>query len=116
LFFNLYFSCIIIDINFSNFDFRVFTVFYYQIFFQFAADHDHSHFNPRNQSVLRTLILVGALSLHAIFEGLFFGVSKEQTSGLWGTLVAVLIHKSVIDAVFSRVGTFVQNLALKLFF
>ena len=45
---------------------------------------------------MRILILVGALSLHAIFEGLVFGLARGNPSELLGTITAVLIHKSII--------------------
>lgn len=54
------------------------------------------HFDPKTQSVMRILILVAALSLHAIFEGLFFGLSRGSPGELLGTIAAVLIHKSII--------------------
>ncbi|CBY32326.1 unnamed protein product [Oikopleura dioica] len=56
----------------------------------------HAHFDPAAHSTLRVLILVGALALHAVFEGLVFGVSQEPVSAMLGTAVAVVIHKSII--------------------
>jgi len=58
-------------------------------------DDDHMHFDPKTQSTMRILILVGALSLHAIFEGLVFGLAK-RASDVIGSMAAVLIHKSII--------------------
>jgi len=57
---------------------------------------DHAHFDMASQSKMRTLILVGALSLHAIFEGLVFGLSSGEVGDILGTMSAVLIHKSII--------------------
>jgi len=37
--------------------------------------------------------LVGALALHAVFEGLVFGISKESAREMFGTILAVVIHK-----------------------
>ena len=54
------------------------------------------HFDPKTQSVMRILILVAALSMHAIFEGLVFGLARGQPAELFGTIAAVLIHKSII--------------------
>lgn len=45
---------------------------------------DHAHFDPAAHSTLRVLILVGALALHAVFEGLVFGVSQEPVSAMLG--------------------------------
>ena len=56
---------------------------------------DHMHFDPKSQSTMRILILVGALSLHAIFEGLVFGLA-ERVDEVFGTILAVLVHKSII--------------------
>ncbi|CBY32617.1 unnamed protein product [Oikopleura dioica] len=62
-----------------------------------AEEHDdHAHFDMASQSKMRTLILVGALSLHAIFEGLVFGLSSGEVGDILGTMSAVLIHKSII--------------------
>ena len=38
-----------------------------------ADEDDHAHFDPQAHSTLRLFILVGALALHAVFEGLVFG-------------------------------------------
>ena len=46
--------------------------------------------------MFRLFILVGALALHAVFEGLVFGVSQESPTQMIGTVVAVVIHKSII--------------------
>ena len=53
------------------------------------------HFDPKTQSTMRILILVGALSLHAVFEGLVFGLA-ENVNEVFGTIAAVMIHKSII--------------------
>ena len=45
--------------------------------------------------LLNPLITVGALSLHAIFEGLVFGLA-EKVEEVFGTIAAVIIHKSII--------------------
>ena len=45
---------------------------------------------------MRILILVAALSLHAVFEGLVFGLARGNPAELFGTITAVLIHKSII--------------------
>jgi len=66
------------------------------IFHARALFSDHAHFDPAAHSTLRVLILVGALALHAVFEGLVFGVSQEPVSAMLGTAVAVVIHKSII--------------------
>ena len=73
-------------------------VTFFTLYFKIIAkgdDDDHMHFDPKTQSTMRILILVGALSLHAIFEGLVFGLAK-RASDVIGSMAAVLIHKSII--------------------
>ncbi|CBY21718.1 unnamed protein product [Oikopleura dioica] len=67
-----------------------------QVLFDGSICDYHAHFDPAAHSTLRVLILVGALALHAVFEGLVFGVSQEPVSAMLGTAVAVVIHKSII--------------------
>lgn len=62
--------------------------------------HDHSmlvsvHEDPNSRSNLRTLVLLLAISLHSIFEGLAIGLETEIYR-LWELLLAVGIHKSII--------------------
>ena len=41
--------------------------------------------------------MVGALALHAVFEGLVFGISKESAKEMFGTILAVVIHKDCFE-------------------
>lgn len=49
------------------------------------------------QQMMRCLIMILALSLHAIFEGLSIGL-QNQTSSIWFLFVAVSIHSATILA------------------
>ena len=77
-----------------NNDYVISITLYFEIIVK-GDDDDHMHFDPKTQSTMRILILVGALSLHAIFEGLVFGLAK-RASDVIGSMAAVLIHKSII--------------------
>uniref|UniRef100_T1II12 Uncharacterized protein n=1 Tax=Strigamia maritima TaxID=126957 RepID=T1II12_STRMM len=65
------------------------------------GEHDHSslilslHEDPSSHSTLRTMILLTALSLHSIFEGLAIGLQSVVQS-LLQLLLAVVIHKGII--------------------
>ena len=56
---------------------------------------DHAHFDPAAHSTLRVLILVGALALHAVFEGLVFGVSQEPVSAMIGTHTQIQVSRDL---------------------
>ena len=61
--------------------------------------HDgHSHFPEfeHNHSSLRSLLLLMALSLHSLFEGLAVGLQK-QTSQVIGIFAALVLHKSILS-------------------
>uniref|UniRef100_A0A914YY02 Uncharacterized protein n=1 Tax=Panagrolaimus superbus TaxID=310955 RepID=A0A914YY02_9BILA len=57
-------------------------------------DHD-IHFDPDAHSSIRAILLVSALSLHAVFEGLSLGLINSA-SVLLQIFGALVIHKSVI--------------------
>lgn len=62
--------------------------------------HDHSmlvsvHEDPNSHSNLRTVVLLLAISLHSVFEGLAIGLETD-TYKLLELLTAVGIHKSII--------------------
>ncbi|XP_054714869.1 zinc transporter ZIP1-like [Uloborus diversus] len=60
--------------------------------------HDHEisfHQDLSSHSILRSVLLVFALSLHSIFEGLAIGL-QTSTQNVVRILVAVLIHKCII--------------------
>ena len=58
----------------------------------------HSHFPEfeHNHSSLRSLLLLMALSLHSLFEGLAVGLQK-QTSQVIGIFAALVLHKSILS-------------------
>ena len=56
--------------------------------------HQHSHDIPTNSS-LRSLLLLVALSLHSVFEGLAIGLQKNVEEVL-EIFAAVVLHKCVI--------------------
>lgn len=49
----------------------------------------------RKPSFLRAFVLVLALSLHTLFEGLALGLQNDETT-VWALLIAVSVHKAVI--------------------
>uniref|UniRef100_A0A0N5AIQ4 Zinc transporter ZIP1 n=1 Tax=Syphacia muris TaxID=451379 RepID=A0A0N5AIQ4_9BILA len=53
------------------------------------------HFNPSSHSTMRAALLVMALSLHAVFEGLSLGVIQDANS-LLQVFLALILHKSII--------------------
>ncbi|XP_035227428.1 zinc transporter ZIP1-like [Stegodyphus dumicola] len=60
--------------------------------------HDHEisfHQDQSSHSVLRSLFLVFALSLHSVFEGLAIGLQASAESVI-RILLAVLIHKCIL--------------------
>lgn len=60
--------------------------------------HPHEvsfHQDQSSHSVLRSLLLVFALSLHSVFEGLAIGL-QTSLNDVVKILLAVLIHKSII--------------------
>lgn len=59
-----------------------------------SSNHHHSHEIPTNSS-LRSLLLLVALSLHSVFEGLAIGLQKSVDEVLQ-IFAAVVLHKCVI--------------------
>uniref|UniRef100_T1IWK0 Uncharacterized protein n=1 Tax=Strigamia maritima TaxID=126957 RepID=T1IWK0_STRMM len=58
------------------------------------SSHSSLHTDPSSHSSLRTMILLTALSLHSIFEGLAIG--SQSNKHLVQLLLAVLIHNGII--------------------
>lgn len=57
--------------------------------------HEHHHINPAQLQGLRAFVLLLALSLHTVFEGMALGL--QPTSALLWTLTgAICLHKAVI--------------------
>ena len=57
--------------------------------------HSHTHNLSENLSTLRSILIVLALSLHGIFEGLAVGLENNEKN-IWLMLVAVTTHKIFI--------------------
>jgi len=58
---------------------------------------DHNIFeNNKTSSAFRTLLLILAMSFHALFEGLAVGIAHHSTR-VWYLLGAMLVHKSEIS-------------------
>lgn len=60
-----------------------------------AANDDAEHDDHRNNTTVRSLILVMSLSMHSLLEGLAIGLQKTASSAL-SIFVAVLFHKSLM--------------------
>ncbi|KAI1722497.1 ZIP zinc transporter domain-containing protein [Ditylenchus destructor] len=60
-----------------------------------VAGEPHSHTDPSSHSNIRAILLVFALSLHAVFEGLSLGMIAD-VSQLLQIFAALMIHKTVI--------------------
>lgn len=64
-----------------------------------SDDHgDHSHVTPAmfQQSVLRSFLLLLALTFHSVFEGIAIGLQEESTS-LLSLFIAVIVHKCIMS-------------------
>lgn len=59
------------------------------------ADHGHISHGVFEHSSLRSILLLLALSLHSIFEGLAIGL-QEQSHNLISIFLAVILHKAVM--------------------
>ncbi|XP_076801330.1 zinc transporter ZIP3-like isoform X1 [Clavelina lepadiformis] len=60
------------------------------------SSNGHLHFDPNAQSSVRCLILLFALSIHALFEGLTIGF-QTSASDLRTLMVTILIHKITLS-------------------
>ncbi|XP_067123634.1 zinc transporter ZIP1-like [Centruroides vittatus] len=59
-------------------------------------NHGHSHLpDSTAQSAIASFLLVLALSMHSVFEGLAIGL-QDSVENIIGVLVAVLMHKCII--------------------
>ncbi|XP_029646596.1 zinc transporter ZIP1-like [Octopus sinensis] len=58
--------------------------------------HDHNTSKGHSQSVLRSILLTVALSLHSIFEGLAIGLARKETNILTITS-AIILHKCTLS-------------------
>ncbi|KAL8606900.1 hypothetical protein ACOMHN_048696 [Nucella lapillus] len=58
--------------------------------------HHHDHDGLQNHSPLRALMMVLALSLHSVFEGLAVGL-QPSTGQVLGIFAALVLHKSILS-------------------
>jgi len=74
------------------------------------AGHGHSHLNPDDLASFRSFILLLAISIHTVFEGLAIGL-QDSTTGLLTLFTAIMVHKTIIA--FSLGLQFAENLKQK---
>jgi len=63
-----------------------------------SAEHEEGHSHAAdmfNHSVLRSVLLIIALTFHSLFEGLAIGLQKELGE-LMSIFIAVVVHKAVM--------------------
>ena len=68
--------------------------------------HGHSHGTLDETHITRSMVLLLALSLHRIFEGMSVGL-QSTTSNVWNLFIAIVSHESIIG--FSLGLQFVKN-------
>ncbi|KAK3098909.1 hypothetical protein FSP39_024229 [Pinctada imbricata] len=63
-----------------------------------SHDHQHMHYEEfeHSHSTLRSVLLLMALSLHSLFEGLAVGLQKEKSQVI-GIFAALVLHKSILS-------------------
>ena len=71
------------------------------------SHHQHHHIEPQQLGGIRSFLLLLAMSLHTVFEGLAIGLQPNNTS-VWSLFLAVIIHKCVIA--FSLGIQFAENI------
>lgn len=59
------------------------------------AGHGHSHMNPEDLASFRSFVLLLAISIHTVFEGLAIGL-QDSANGVWTLFTAIIIHKTII--------------------
>ena len=72
-----------------------------------ASHHHHHHSNVQQVQGLRSLVLLLALSLHSIFEGLALGL-QTSAAQVWSLFAAVTLHKAIMA--FTMGLQFAENL------
>merc|ERR1712178_353129 len=75
-----------------------------------AAGHGHSHLTPDDLASFRSFVLLLAISIHTVFEGLAIGL-QDSTTGLITLFTAIMVHKTIIA--FSLGLQFAENLKQK---
>lgn len=74
------------------------------------AGHGHSHLTPDDLASFRSFVLLLAISIHTVFEGLAIGL-QDSTTGLLTLFTAIMVHKTIIA--FSLGLQFAENLKKK---
>lgn len=74
------------------------------------AGHGHSHLTPDDLASFRSFVLLLAISIHTVFEGLAIGL-QDSTTGLITLFTAIMVHKTIIA--FSLGLQFAENLKQK---
>jgi len=74
------------------------------------AGHGHSHLGPDDLASFRSFVLLLAISIHTVFEGLAIGL-QDSAPGLWTLFTAIIVHKTIIA--FSLGLQFAENLKSK---
>ncbi len=71
------------------------------------SHHQHHHIEPDQLGGVRSFILLLAMSLHTVFEGMAIGLQKTE-SATWNLFIAIIIHKCIIA--FTLGIQFMENL------
>ena len=71
------------------------------------SHHQHHHLEASQLGSLRSFVLLLALSLHTVFEGLAIGLQSTESS-VWNLFIAIVVHKCIIA--FSIGIQFAENL------
>jgi len=58
-------------------------------------DHHHHHMDPSDLASVRSFVLLLAISIHTLFEGLAIGL-QPTALGVWSLFLAIIIHKLII--------------------
>ena len=72
-----------------------------------STHHQHHHIEPQQLGGIRSFLLLLAMSIHTVFEGLAIGLQPNNTA-VWSLFFAVIVHKCVIA--FSLGIQFAENL------
>jgi len=60
-----------------------------------TAGHGHSHLGPDDLASFRSFVLLLAISIHTVFEGLAIGL-QDAATGVWTLFTAIIVHKTII--------------------
>ena len=59
------------------------------------AHHDHHRVDDSDLASVRSFVLLLAISIHTVFEGLAIGL-QPTSMGVWNLFLAIIIHKLII--------------------